>query len=39
VDYVFFGPRERMLGSPEFPLDLPVAYSNDDVIIYEYPQE
>lgn len=39
VDYVVFGPRERELGSPDFFQDLPVAYANDDVIIYEYPQD
>ncbi len=39
VDYVFFGPRERVLGSPDFLQDLTVAYSNDEVIVYEYPHE
>jgi hypothetical protein len=39
VDYVFYGPRERKLGNPAFLLDLKVVYSNDDVTIYEYPQE
>jgi hypothetical protein len=39
VDYVFYGPREKKLGTPDFLQDLKVAYSNDDVIIYEYPQE
>ena len=39
VDYVFYGPREKQLGNPKFLTDLKVVYSNDDVIIYEYPQE
>jgi hypothetical protein len=39
VDYIFFGPRERVLGSPDFLQSLPVAYSNNEVIIYEFPQE
>jgi hypothetical protein len=39
VDYVMFGPRERELGSPDFLQELPVVYSNDDVIVYEFPQE
>ena len=39
VEYVFYGPREKMLGNPVFLLDLKVVYSNDDVTIYEVPQE
>jgi hypothetical protein len=39
VDYIFYGPRERELGAPEFLSDLVVIYSNNDVVIYQYPQE
>lgn len=34
VEYVFYGPREKVLGDPEFISALPIAFSSDDVIIY-----
>jgi hypothetical protein len=39
IIYLLYGPRERKLGSPDLLQDLPVAYSSDDVIVYEFPQD
>ena len=38
VDYVFYGPREKDLGNPDFIDTLPVIFSSGDVIIYQVPQ-
>ncbi|MBN2676729.1 MAG: hypothetical protein JXR32_01555 [Anaerolineaceae bacterium] len=39
IAYLFYGPRERSLGDLAIIENLAVVYANDEVIIYEYPQE
>ncbi|MGA9396703.1 MAG: hypothetical protein WBV22_00465, partial [Anaerolineaceae bacterium] len=37
VDYVFYGPREKSMGNPEFMDTLPIVFSSGDVVIYQVP--
>jgi hypothetical protein len=35
LDYVFYGERERVLGQPEWIMDLPLVFTSESVEIYE----
>ena len=35
LDYVFYGERERLLGQPEWIMDLPLVFTSESVEIYE----
>jgi hypothetical protein len=37
VSYIFWGPRERILGSGDAFKDLPIAYQEQDITIYSLP--
>lgn len=37
IDLVFYGPEERLLGSPTWLADLPPIFENESVIIYRVP--
>lgn len=39
VEYVFYGPREKILGDPDYFKSLPVAFTSNDVIIYQVPSD
>jgi hypothetical protein len=34
IDYIFFGPEEKKLGTPDILSDFPVVFKNEDVSIY-----
>jgi hypothetical protein len=39
VDYLFFGPRESLLGEIHTSKDLLLVFTNEDVLIYKIPDE